>query len=488
MATGTRQGGFVRRIAVVVGVVLALLLAYATLDVVDVVPGVLTRAPLPTSAPSITPTTSATATAPVPRPAPAGMPLAGATGSAPQPTPAGLRAALASFLVDPRLGGSPGVAVRDALAGTHLLDQDPDTPRIPASTVKLLAAAAIDATFPAGSVLTTRAVRGTTPDRLVLLAGGDTLLAPGAGDATAVVGHAGLGDLAAATAAALRAQGTAAVTLSVDLSYAPGPLVAPTWSPSYRPTGITGAVTMLGLSSARALPALPGPADPVAVARSAFAAALRAGGIQVTVDPVATTTTPPGAPVYASVASAPVAEQIALALRESDNALTETLARQAAYRSGVAGGFAETAAWVRGTVAALGIDVTGVATVDASGLSRQDVVPTRVIADVLALGAGTKLPTLRETLRGLSIAGLDGSLAARFEDATTRAGAGVVRGKTGTLTGVSSLAGTLVTADGRLLVYAVIANGIPPTGAGTLAAREALDELVTRLAGCGCQA
>jgi D-alanyl-D-alanine carboxypeptidase/D-alanyl-D-alanine-endopeptidase (penicillin-binding protein 4) len=58
----------------------------------------------------------------------------------------------------------------------------------------------------------------------------------------------------------------------------------------------------------------------------------------------------------------------------------------------------------------------------------------------------------------------------------------VVRAKTGTLIGVSSLAGTVVDADGRLLVFAAMADDVRSTGA----ARLALDKLATRLARCGC--
>jgi D-alanyl-D-alanine carboxypeptidase/D-alanyl-D-alanine-endopeptidase (penicillin-binding protein 4) len=59
-----------------------------------------------------------------------------------------------------------------------------------------------------------------------------------------------------------------------------------------------------------------------------------------------------------------------------------------------------------------------------------------------------------------------------------------VRAKTGTLLGVNDLAGTVVTADGRLLAFAVLADG----STGTLSATEtALDIVAHALAGCGCR-
>lgn len=63
----------------------------------------------------------------------------------------------------------------------------------------------------------------------------------------------------------------------------------------------------------------------------------------------------------------------------------------------------------------------------------------------------------------------------------------MVRARTGTQTGVSASAGTVVTADGRLLTFPVTADGIGP-GAGTLGAREALDRFTATLASCGCRA
>ncbi|MBZ9640687.1 D-alanyl-D-alanine carboxypeptidase, partial [Streptomyces sp. PSKA30] len=60
--------------------------------------------------------------------------------------------------------------------------------------------------------------------------------------------------------------------------------------------------------------------------------------------------------------------------------------------------------------------------------------------------------------------------------------AGIVRAKTGTLTGVNALAGTVVNQDGRLLAFAFLATGTTdPTAAQT-----ALDRAATALAACGC--
>jgi serine-type D-Ala-D-Ala carboxypeptidase/endopeptidase (penicillin-binding protein 4) len=61
-------------------------------------------------------------------------------------------------------------------------------------------------------------------------------------------------------------------------------------------------------------------------------------------------------------------------------------------------------------------------------------------------------------------------------------GRGVVRAKTGTLTTASSLAGVVVDADQRLLVFAFMSNGALP-----LRTRPKLDDLAAELSRCGCR-
>ena len=71
---------------------------------------------------------------------------------------------------------------------------------------------------------------------------------------------------------------------------------------------------------------------------------------------------------------------------------------------------------------------------------------------MVRLVASGEHPELRPVLTGLPVAGFTGSLAYRFDQAP--AGRGLVRAKTGTLSGVSGLAGVATDREGTPLVFA----------------------------------
>lgn len=468
-----------KRAALIAGVTALAVGGYGAADVYDLVPGVLTRdvrALPPESTPQ--PSTGAHLVAPAAVP-----PLAPLSAAAPIPTGRGLGAALATPLRAPILGPSVSIDVRDGLTGERLYGVRQAVPHTPASTAKVLTAAAVTHAGDGRRPYTTRVVRGASPSEIVLVAGGDTLLAPDKGDSRAVAGHAGVGDLARDTARALKAAKVGTVTVRLDDSYARGPALAPRWEPVDVANGLTGPVTMLATTTMRAVPGRAAPADPPLATTQAFAAALTRAGIRVE-GTVTRGAAPTSAHTLAHVDSAPRAEVLELALAESDNALTETAARVAAAEAGVRDlSFASVARWVVAQLDAQGVTTTGVHLEDSCGLSRTDRVPAVALTDVLALGASGASPSLTDVVSRLPVAGLTGTLTDRFGGRGSSAGLGVARAKTGTLTGVNALAGTVADADGRLLVFSVLADR---TG-GTLEARAALDDVVAALARCGCR-
>ena len=446
---------------VAVGVVLVLAAAGGTAYVVTRPPAVQHRA-------AIAP--------PVVRPAALNAVTAGAPRTA---TATGIANALARASADPAFGGSLTGMVVDAESGTFLLDRDGGTPMIPASTAKLITAAVALTTLGPTATLHTEVLRsGST---LYLRGGGDvTLTARPVAPAT-YPRPATLAALATATAKSLAAGGPV-TRLCADLSAWTGPAAAPGWSPGYFTGGDVEVPTALEVDegrlsrtgSARA-------AHPARTALADFAAALKAAGVTSTGKPGCVRTAPAGAAVVASVDSPPVAALVTRMLTDSDNDLAEALGRAVAGASGRPAGFTGEAAALTTGLDRLGITTAGLHLVDASGLSRLDRVSAATLVGILR--AAVNEPALRGLLAGIPVAGATGTLATRFHAKPTLPGAGVVRAKTGTLAGVNTLAGTVVDADGQLLVFAFLSDrAIAPSRT-----EAALDRLAATLAGCGCR-
>lgn len=480
-----------RRLFVAVSALLVAALGYATADVFDLVPGVLTRTITPGVAQATVAAGPKGTPVLLPTPAAAVLPLALPTGAASTVDKAALRKRLTQVLADPDLSAGVGAVVRDGLTGQSLFDKAGTTARTPASTMKLVSAlAVVDALDPAAT-MTTRVVAGPTASQIVLVAGGDTMLARGAGRTGATVGRAGLGTLAGQVATSLAGRTT--VTLRLDLSYAAGPSWPSTWSRADLASGATQTVRMIGLGDQRpdAVAGKVSPENPPAEVAKAFVAALKAKGVTATLAPQKTWSraAAPDARLLGAVSSASYAAVLEQALLDSDNALMENLARQAALAAGGAPTAAGVVAHTKAVLTSHGLSTAGVVLVDASGLSHGQKVPPDLIARVLELGTRGTVPAMAEVVAGLPVAGLTGTLDShhhRFDTAATRAVAGIPRAKTGTLLGTSALAGTTVSADGHLLTFVVLADHVPRTGEGTLGAREALDRFAAALTTCGC--
>lgn len=441
--------------------------AYLAGDLADLVPGVLTVAPArpPLSGPL--PTPSPTTSPPVAAP----------------PTRTGLATTLASALADSHLGPSVGYSIRDGLVGDELLAQGADTPRRVASLQKILSAFAIAEVLDLDGTLPTKALATTSPGDIVLVAGGDMYLSPTGGDPRAVLGRAGLADLAAQVSSARAGHG-GPVRVHLDTSYAAGPAVLPTWQPADIAYGFTGKVTMLGLATQRAEPGRPPAADPPAEAAKAFVAQLRKKGIDAVLAPAGAA--PSTTDTLGSIESAPVRDLLEFGLLDSDNALVENLARQAMVTAG-ADPAGSTGAWVASVLAASGIDRSALRMTDASGLSPGQEVTVAAVSEVLRFAVDGRHEELRAVLLELPVAGLTGTLQDRFAAKDTRRWAGVPRAKTGTLTGVSALAGWTTDASGYPLLYVVVADAVPPSVGGTQGTRDALDRVVGALTSCGCR-
>lgn len=387
------------------------------------------------------------------------------------PSAAGMGAALEDPLASEALGGQVGISVIDLANSSTVYDSGADTGQTPASTLKVLTATAALHILGPEHVFTTGVMAepggGDAPTRITLVGGGDPTLTTGSS------GGASLIDLADRTAKALADDGVSAVELTYDATLFSGPAVDPDWRPSYVPSEVVSPVTALAVDVPDTRPD-----DPPQAAAEAFAGLLDDRGITVTAEPVAGTADD-AATELAVVRSDPVSTIVEDALVISDNDASEVLARHVALGAGHDGTAAAGSTAIGEALTDLGIDMSSSTILDGSGLARDTAVPAGVIASTLAVAADPEHPELRSVLTGLPVAGFTGTLNDRFDDT---AGGGLVRAKTGTLTGVSSLAGLVTSADGGRYAFAVLADDI----SDTLSAEAALDDVAMAIARCGC--
>lgn len=380
-----------------------------------------------------------------------------------------LTRALTTLLKDKDLGKDVHALVAPLDGGPALFTRG-SGPATPASTLKLLTCAAALETLGPDHTFTTRVVRhGRT---VTLVGGGDPLLARKQGDGWPQV--ADLRTLAARTAQAL--SGVRRVSLAYDASLFPGDGADKHWEPDYIPESTVSPIDALWVDEGRRSDSYLRVTDPAQTAADEFAALLRKRGITLQ-GKVAAATAGPSAEEIASVESPPLSQIVEHTLMTSDNEAAEVLGRQVGLAVSDDASFAASAAAVRKTLDRLGVTLGRTQTFDGSGLARDDDVDPRALLDVLRLAADR--PELSSLLTGLPVAGYNGTLDGRFLDVPA-GGVGQVRAKTGTLTGVSSLAGVATSRSGEQLVFVLMADRINPLR--VLYARATLDRLAATIA------
>ncbi|MER6129774.1 D-alanyl-D-alanine carboxypeptidase/D-alanyl-D-alanine-endopeptidase [Streptomyces sp. NPDC001795] len=418
-----------------------------------------------------------------PAPAPSAASVLFGLGGAANSTksaPAGkaLTGVLDQLLSDNALGTRRTAAVVDVATGRRLYAKGADEALTPASTTKIATAVAVLSAAGADHRFTTRAVLEPGTDKVVLVGGGDPTLTARTEKATD--GWASLRTLADRTAAALKKRNLASVTLSYDTSLFTGPAVHPIGE-----NDNLAPVTALMADEGRTNDSTSGPAtrskDPAADTARTFGDLLQDRGIKTSAPGPSKATD--RADALASVQSPPLSAVVERMLTNSDNDIAEALARQTALATGGQPSFDGGAAAIAGRLKSLGLPVGGAQFHDGSGLNRDDKLSADLLTALLATAGSPSRPELRSVLTGLPVAGFTGTLSDRYEDAAERSGVGLVRAKTGSLTGVNTLAGTVVDSDGRLLAFAFLTDG----SMNQTAARAALDRTAAALASCGCR-
>lgn len=397
--------------------------------------------------------------------------------------PQQVAAAVTPDLSDPDLGRHVVGAVTSLTPGAGTWTSG-DGRFLPASTTKLLTLGAALATLGPDHRFTTRVVRGERPREIVLVGGGDPLLASKpltiAEAESTYPARADVTSLAIATAEAIGGRGR--VRVRFDDSLFTGPTDNPAWRKDYVPDDIVSPITALMVDSGREPTGDERSDDPSLAAARAFAAALAAAGLTVAGEPQRVVV-PPGAEELASVESAPLSEIAERILDVSDNEGAEVVARQVGLATSGTGSFEAGAAGVMSTLQGLGIDVSGDELYDGSGLSRRNRVAATTVLALLQHAAGPDGEALRSLVTGLPVAGFTGSLTYRFAEGPAVA-RGLVRAKTGTLTGVHALAGIAAGRDGALMAFVFAADKAKPED--RYDAPEALDRAAAALAACRC--
>jgi D-alanyl-D-alanine carboxypeptidase/D-alanyl-D-alanine-endopeptidase (penicillin-binding protein 4) len=353
------------------------------------------------------------------------------------------------------------------LDGVEVGSHNPDLAVIPASNQKLLvAAAALDVLGPE-HVFTTEARAagidgGVVAGDLYLVGGGDPLLTTDDYPAEQINGYPVLNATSLDRLAdAIAAAGVTRIDGNVvgDGSRYDDELFHPNWPDDLFVTE-AGPLDALLVNDARFLTDDWQVAnDPSAGAAEELGRLLEARGIAIGGE-ATTGSAPQDAPVVASIDSAPLPAVIAEMQASSDNNTAELLLKEIGVATGGGGTTAAGAAGVVASLAAMGLDTTGVVVDDGSGLSNGNRVTCRLLASVL----GRHRPG-DQFANGLPLAGQEGTtlsdvfVGSAVEDRLI--------GKTGTLhnepynadpPAVKALSGYLPVDGGGTIEYSLVLN------------------------------
>ncbi|MFI5333686.1 MAG: D-alanyl-D-alanine carboxypeptidase/D-alanyl-D-alanine-endopeptidase [Chlamydiales bacterium] len=171
---------------------------------------------------------------------------------------------------------------------------------------------------------------------------------------------------------------------------------------------------------------------------------------------------PKGAKCIASHLSSPLSELVLYMTKTSDNLYANCFFKKIGEATCGAPG-----SWKKGTHALMQflsekvkMDTSRLVIVDGDGQSRYNLIAPDQLVTLLKW-AKTQSLFYPEFLASLPLACVDGTLKERMCNAQVR---GRVRAKTGTMTGVSTLAGYAATKEGEFLAFAIMTNGLTTTG------------------------
>jgi len=178
--------------------------------------------------------------------------------------------------------------------------------------------------------------------------------------------------------------------------------------------------------------------------------------------------------ILATRTSVPVAKDIAIINKTSQNLHAELLLRLLGHAEGRDGSFAQGARVVRQFLVGAGISDSDFFLYDGSGMSPDDRIAPRAFTQLLAYAA--KQPWGAAWRDTFPVAGVDGTLSARFKNSPLK---GRMQAKTGTHNEANTLSGYLTGASGKTVVFSILVNGRRP---GSEAELQAVDRLAEAIA------
>ncbi|MGH9605389.1 MAG: D-alanyl-D-alanine carboxypeptidase/D-alanyl-D-alanine endopeptidase [Terracidiphilus sp.] len=178
--------------------------------------------------------------------------------------------------------------------------------------------------------------------------------------------------------------------------------------------------------------------------------------------------------VVARRVSVPIAEDIVVTNKVSENLHAELLLRLLGKLIGTDGSFEEGTRVARQFMVNAGVSDGDFFLYDGSGMSPDDRVAPRAFTTLLDYA--WRQPWGAEWRATLPVGGVDGTLEDRFRNPPLK---GRVWAKTGTLNEVNALSGYVETASGRTLAFSILVNGHRP---GNNADYEAIDRIVEAIA------
>ena len=171
-------------------------------------------------------------------------------------------------------------------------------------------------------------------------------------------------------------------------------------------------------------------------------------------------------------------EIIAFTLTWSDNLLAERIARLASSAAGHSLDDAGVAQTFNEVLSNLGIETTHLVTQDASGLSKENRITAKQVALLLVkIRADSKFAPI---IGGLPIGGITGTLRNRFVETAPQA-IGLIKAKTGTLSGTANLAGYVESGD-REYAFVILADQLRRTSRAENRARATVDRILGKIA------